>query len=114
MPFLSIQTNQDLSADQLSELLTRASRTVADMLKKPERYVMVSVARNEAMLFAQSGTPLAYLELKSIDLPEDATGELSRALCGLMQELLAIDMDRVYIEFSNASRHMWGWNGTTF
>jgi phenylpyruvate tautomerase len=114
MPFLSIQTNQDLNADTLSELLTRASRTVAEILAKPERYVMVSVAQNDAMLFAQSDVPLAYLELKSIDLPEESTRDLSQALCRLVHELLAVDMDRVYVEFSNPPRHMWGWNGGTF
>ena len=114
MPFLSILTNQKLNADQRSELLTRASRTVAELLGKPERYVMVSVTQNDAMCFAQTDAPLAYLELKSIGLPEDSGRDLSQALCALMHELLAIDKDRVYIEFANARRHMWGWNGGTF
>lgn len=114
MPCLSIQTNRDLNADKLSELLTRASRTVAEILAKPERYVMVTVVRNDAMLFAQSDAPLAYLELKSIGLPEASTPDLSQALCRLVHELLAIDTDRIYIEFTNAPRHLWGWNGGTF
>jgi hypothetical protein len=27
---------------------------------------------------------------------------------------LAIAPERIYIEFSNAARQLWGWNGATF
>jgi len=32
----------------------------------------------------------------------------------LIKQQLGIDESRVYIEFSNPERHMWGWNGATF
>lgn len=114
MPFLSIRTNAELAGDRASALATRASALVAEQLGKPERYVMVSVEHNAAMQFAGSDAPLAYLELKSIGLPEDRTGELSRALCQLMTTQTGIEAERVYIEFTNAPRNMWGWNNSTF
>ena len=114
MPLLSIQTNQPITDDQRNDFLKRASTTVAEALGKPERYVMVAVIHNPAMLFGGTDEPLAYLELKSIGLPGDATSDLSRTLCELMQETLGIPADRVYIEFADAARHMWGWNGGTF
>jgi phenylpyruvate tautomerase PptA (4-oxalocrotonate tautomerase family) len=114
MPLLRIQTNLDLPRDQQGALIATASRLVAGQLGKPERYVMVSLEHNPAMLFGGEDTALAYLELKSIGLPAAATPDLSRALCELMQQTLGIDQDRVYIEFSDAPRHMWGWNGGTF
>ena len=31
-----------------------------------------------------------------------------------MQTHLGVPADRVYIEFADAKRHMWGWDGGTF
>ena len=114
MPFLKIQTNRAATQDEQRKLLRSASARVAALLGKPERYVMVSLEYNSAMLFAGSDAPLAYLELKSIGLPANRTDELSEALCALIQQELGIDSDRVYIEFANAVGQMWGWNGETF
>ena len=113
MPLLSIHTNQPAPADQI-RTLREISAAIAEMLGKPERYVMVSLDAGRAMLFAGDDAPLAYLELKSIGLPENRTSDFSATLCGLMQSQLGIAPERVYIEFSGAARHLWGWNGTTF
>ena len=84
------------------------------MLGKSENYVLVSWQYNPAMSFAGTREPLAYLELKSLNLPEDRTEEFSRGLCEWLGENLAIPAQRIYIEFTNGSRHLWGWNGGTF
>ena len=110
MPLLSIETNCEPS----ESLLTQASRTIAAALGKPEQYVMVRYQHNPDMLFAGNNKPLAYLELKSIGLAESDTPDLSAQLCDLLQTELGIDSDRVYIEFENAPRHLWGWNRATF
>ena len=114
MPYLKIETNLDLAAPRQSELLSAASSRVAAMLGKPESYVMVALDAGKPMLFGGSDQPLAYLELKSIGLPRDRTTELSAQLTELMQQLLDLKPDRVYIEFADAERPMWGWNGGTF
>jgi phenylpyruvate tautomerase PptA (4-oxalocrotonate tautomerase family) len=114
MPFLRIQTNQVLGSEESSSLAVRAAAIVAEQLGKPERYVMTSVETNPAMQFAGSSAPLAYLELKSIGLPESLTADLARALCGMMASATGVDPERVYIEFTDAPRKMWGWNNGTF
>jgi len=114
MPYLMIQTNQTVDAATGKSLLARASSLVATELGKPESYVMLALEDETPMLFAGDNAPLAYLELKSIGLPESKTAPLSAALCSLMEETLGISKDRVYIEFANAERSMWGWNGGTF
>ena len=114
MPLLQILTNQSLDSAQQSELLRDASRRVAGLLGKPERYVMVAYEHNPHMLFAGTDAPLAYLELKSIGLPGTKTAELSKALCELMNSQLGVTADRVYIEFADAPRTLWGWDGGTF
>ena len=114
MPLLKIQTNQTIAPERQQTLLRAASQRVAALLGKPERYVMIALERNDALLFGGSDAPLAYLELKSIGLPTARTAELSAALCALVQQELGIDSDRIYIEFANATGSMWGWNGGTF
>lgn len=114
MPLLKLQTNSVMDADKQNALASKASQHVAGMLGKPERYVMVSIEHNPAMLFGGSDDPLAYLELKSIGLPESKTAELSQGLAKLLGEELGLPAERIYIEFADAPRSMWGWNGGTF
>ena len=75
-----------------------------------------AVPEGEDVCLVQEGSdaPLAYLELKSIGLPADRTAELSAALCGLISTELSVASDRIYIEFADAQRHLWGWDSATF
>ncbi len=114
MPYLKIQTNRMLPEADARALASKASALVAQQLGKPERYVMTCVETNPAMTFAGTDAALAFLELKSIGLPESATEDASRALCELVSGETGIDPERIYIEFSDAPRKMWGWNSSTF
>ncbi len=112
MPYLLIRTNAGVA--DTAALMQAASRLTAEALGKPERYVMVSVEASRPLLFAGSADPAVYMELKSIGLPAERTADLSAALTGLVHETLGVPPDRVYIEFADAARHLWGWNGSTF
>lgn len=114
MPYLSIQTNLALTDNQSRELLENASRTVATMLGKPESYVMIAIHAANPIMFAGSTDPAAYLELKSLGLPETATADFSRTLCDLIGSELGVAAERTYIEFAGPKRQMWGWNNETF
>ncbi len=114
MPLLSIRTNVRLEAGEREKTLAEASRAVADMLGKPESYVMVYLEDDASLSFAGSREPAAWLELKSLGLPESETARFSQALCALAQERLGVAPSRTYIEFSSPARHMWGWDGRTF
>ena len=114
MPYLLIQTNLTLDQQQSKSLLEKTSKTVANILGKPESYVMVAIQSETPMFFAGNDQPLAYLQLKSLGLPESSTPEFSQTLCGLVNSELDISTDRVYIEFSSPERHLWGWNNKTF
>lgn len=114
MPLATIMTNINLSEPQRKALLQSLSGQVAELLGKPEQYVMTAYQYNPDMLFGGSDQPLAYMELKSIGLPADETGHLSQALCTEIGKLTGIPSNRIYIEFNDAARNMWGWDQRTF
>ena len=114
MPFVKIQSNVELSDAEQESLLKSISSLTSKELDKPERYVMVAIEPATQMLFAGTNEPACYLELKSIGLAEDKIPALSHVLCQEIETQLGITKDRIYIEFANAPRSMWGWNGSTF
>jgi phenylpyruvate tautomerase PptA (4-oxalocrotonate tautomerase family) len=114
MPTLVIKTNTPGRATGDALLIKRASSLVAEILRKPESYVMIVLERPAAMCFGRDTSPLAFLELKSLGLPQDETPALSAALCELMQRELDIPPNRVYIEFASPPRHMFGFDARTF
>lgn len=114
MPTLRITTNLAVPAPERDTLLARASATVAEMLAKPESYVMVILEDGRPMRFGASAEPAAYLELKSLGLDEGRTPEYSQTLCGLVGAQIGVPANRVYIEFASPPRHLFGWDGRTF
>jgi len=112
MPLLTIKTN--IKLDDKSLLAETASLTVANILNKPESYVMVHIEDEQSLIFAGEHQPCALLELKSLGLSESSTDDYSTRLCDFMLTQAGIAPSRVYIEFSNPERHMWGWDKRTF
>ena len=112
MPYLKIQTNIRIK-DKI-EIMQEATALLSTILGKPKQYIMVALEPASAMVFAGTDEPLAFLELKSIGLPENETAALSAEICEFIQKSLGISKERIYIEFSDVKRHLFGWNGKTF
>lgn len=112
MPLLKLTANVQPSNRQA--LLAEFSSRCAEWLGKPEGFVMVLFEHNPDVLFGGGSDPLAYIELKSIELPADRTRLLAERLCDLTESQLAVPPNRVYIEFADAARYLWGWNRRTF
>lgn len=112
MPLLEITTNTTIGNSQ--EIAEQASRLTADMLGKPESYVMVKLQPEQYLIFAGNTEPAAHVKLKSLGLPENKTADFSASICSFINSQLDIDSARIYIEFSNPERHMWGWDNRTF
>ena len=112
MPLLEITTNINISNAQAIAL--SASKLTAELLGKPESYVMVKIHPKQILTFGGHNEPAAHIKLKSLGLPEDRTADFSASICEFINSALNIPSDRVYIEFSNPQRHMWGCNKKTF
>ncbi len=112
MPYLKLNTNVPITNPP--KMLADLSKLMAQETGKPERYVMVALQENNAMLFAGTDDPLAYLECKSIGLSASQAKSISAAVSKLLAASLQLSGDRIYIEFSNCPGEFWGWNGSTF
>ncbi len=112
MPYLKIQTNQDV-ADK-SGVLKKLSALAAEALGKPESYIQTAFDARTEMTFGGTDAPTAFVICKSLGLTDARTGALSGAICAFCESELSIPKDRVYIEFAGPPGSMWGWKGRTF
>lgn len=112
MPVLKITSNSQANCD--FDTLKSLSESIAELLEKPESYVMVSYQYQQHMIFAGTDESLAFCELKSLGLNESQTTLLSKHLCSIIEKLFNIKQERIYIEFSAPERSMFGWDARTF
>ncbi len=116
MPLIKVQSSI-LEPEKyiVRELLTDLSASLAKHLSKPESYVMTAFEANIMMSFAGTFDPVAYVEVKSIGtMKPEQTKAMSQDFCQKINQKLGIATNRIYIEFADADRHMWGWNNSTF
>lgn len=114
MPLIQVHLNTAEPGD-LTAFQNKLSEVVATGVGKSEEYVMTRVACNEAITFAQSQEPAAYVEVKNIGtMSHEQTASMSESICAAIADHTHVPGDRVYIEFADAQRHLWGWNGRTF
>lgn len=112
MPYFEIKTNKKLAETKQSVLLAKMSDLVKEELGKPEKFIMTSITGDVPMLMDRSKESIAFVQFKSIGLPD--TKKLSSAICKLINQEMDISVDRIYIEFTDEPRSMFGWNGSTF
>jgi len=116
VPLVQVFTNvpAPASSDE-GAFLGDLSRLLAARFDKPERWVMTCLVPGLAMTFGGTSAPTAFVAVKNIGTmrPED-TERLSRELVERLEKALGIPPDRVYVQFTDAVDHMWGWNGGTF
>jgi len=114
MPYFSIETNHSIDRASIQQLLKKTSAFIADLLGKPESYVMISLQPDTPLIFGGSDAPAAFVRLKSIGLSQDRCPEMSEKICRLIEQDLGVPQDRVFIDFKDLARSKFGWNGKTF
>ncbi|MGF1486959.1 MAG: phenylpyruvate tautomerase MIF-related protein [Prochloraceae cyanobacterium] len=116
MPLIKVQSSVSApEKDKIKTLLSELSASLAKHLGKPESYVMTGFEADIPMSFAGNFDPVAYVEVKSIGtMKPEQTKAMSQDFCDRINQKLGIPTNRIYIEFADADRHMWGWNNSTF
>jgi phenylpyruvate tautomerase len=116
MPLCQVLTNVPAPSPAAGKaLLGELSRLLAARFAKPERWVMTTLQPDVTMTFGGTDAPAAFVAVKNIGTMTPAETEaLSGAICGLLLGALGVSPERIYIEFTDAVAHRWGWNGGTF
>ena len=114
MPYFNIDTNQDFSSEATQEIMQKASSFLAELVGKPESFVMVSIKPGVPLIFGGTHDPCAFVRLKSIGLPHNRCTEFSEKICDFIQQELDVSKDRIFIDFKDLERRLFGWNGKTF
>ena len=117
MPLIKVQSSvTQVDKTAVEALLKNLSARLANHLGKPESYVMTAFEPGVTMSFAGTfAEPVCYIEVKSIgQMNPDQTKAMSEDFCQQIQDKLGVPLNRIYIEFADAQRAMWGWNGSTF
>lgn len=113
MPLLNVTSNITLSEAEKINALHTLSSAAAELLVKPERYVMTSWTTAK-MTMGGSDAPALFLELQSIRLSQEETARLSKELCERICLIVEINPERIYLRFQDVDPALWGWNGKTF
>jgi phenylpyruvate tautomerase PptA (4-oxalocrotonate tautomerase family) len=114
MPLLKLETTVVLSEDKRQALLASLSKIVAEIIGKPQQYVMVA-AGQAAMQMSGSPGNAAFVDVRSIGgLTGEVNRKLSKKVCELLHESLGIPPNRIYLNFTDVQASHWGWNGNTF
>ena len=115
MPLITIRTNAHPDESTSTTLLQACSSQIADLLGKPEQYVMTLLETVPAMTMSGSPAAACLLEVRSVGtITPDQARAMSQALCALTKEHLGVPSSRVYINFEGFSGSMWGYDGRTF
>lgn len=114
MPYVEVATNVEIDDLTARDLLHKVSGLVAEMLGKPEKYVLARITPGQTLSHGGGSDPAAFVMLKSIGLPVDRTGEFSSKICAFLKAEMGVEGDKVYIDFADIERSMFGWNSGTF
>src|SRR5258708_32588804 len=107
MPYLFIQTNKPLGENEQSQLLADASKGVATVLDKPEKYVMGAWASAPKMIFDGHPDGAAFLELRRVGIPESGREKIPGARAKCMAQHLGISADHVELVLSDVPDTDW-------
>ncbi|WP_291329914.1 phenylpyruvate tautomerase MIF-related protein [Desulfovibrio sp. UCD-KL4C] len=114
MPFIRVETNMKVEASEADAFVLKLSKFLSVALGKPEIYVTVMLHQNVSMSLSGSNDPAVFASLGSISLQPEKCMELSKSVCEFLTAEFSISGSRVFIEFRDLERSMFGWNGRTF
>ena len=117
MPLLIIKTNtSELLPEIIEAIHEQGQAALSRILQKSRDYVMSLLELGQDMSFAgNSSASCAYVEIKNVGtIKPEISLEISQEITRILNKHLGVDPKRVYIEFQQSERHLWGWAGKTF
>ena len=114
MPFIRVETNLKVESADADAFVLKLSKFISVALGKPEIYVTVMLHQNVSMSLSGSNEPAVFATLGSISLQPEKCLELSQSVCEFLTAEFSVPGARIFLEFRDLERSMYGWNGRTF
>ena len=115
MPMVHIHLSNPVEKEKQAKLMSALSGAVAEILGKPEAYVMIMLDPETAMLMAAKSGPAAFVEVRSVGtVSADQAKKLSKAISEIIAQEIGVESSRIYSNFLSIPGSMWGFNGNTF
>ncbi|HKK68941.1 MAG TPA: phenylpyruvate tautomerase MIF-related protein [Bacteroidales bacterium] len=111
MPYFSLETNRKIDAKV--QFTKAATDFISGLLEKPSKFIMISLKDQHEMRFAGSTDATAFIQLRSIGLPDDNERLISE-ICRFTEKEINIPAERIYVELIYLKREEFGWNGKSF
>ena len=113
MPYISIKTPKEISADKATEIKTMLGKAIGILPGKTERWLMVSFEKQDYIYFAGDNAPSAIIEVSLFGKADSGHYEkMTGEICEIISDKLDIPKDRIYVKYSETQN--WGWNGSNF
>lgn len=114
MPFISTKTNKKLTKDNEIALKEAFGKAIELLPGKTEKWLMLSFDGDCHMAFhGDMDSEMAYLTVSLVgSAANEAYDALTKELCRIMQDVLGIAPDMVYIKYEEIDH--WGFNGFNF
>jgi phenylpyruvate tautomerase PptA (4-oxalocrotonate tautomerase family) len=115
MPLLKLQLSATVPDAKQQTLIATISRLIAEIIGKPEQYVMVTLETKVPIMMAGKQGDAAFADVRSIGgLSGSVNKQISQKIAAALEEHLGIAADRVYLNFTSMTAENWGWRGGTF
>ena len=113
MPYISTKTTCSITVEEEKRLKRKFGQAIELLPGKTEAYLMLSFSGNEHLWLGGSDAPAALINVEVLGgLQHDACEALTARLTEIMEQVLNIQPDRVYVKYFATNE--WGWNGHQF
>lgn len=115
MPMIRIQTSVAVNEEKQDNLMNTLSTAVAELLGKPESYVMIILEPETTMMMSGTPEPAALVEVRSVGtISEQEAKNLSGKISEIIGQEVGVGAGRIYLNFQSVPGVMWGFDGRTF
>lgn len=111
MPFINFKTNKVMDDQQKTALKMDFGHAIEAIPGKSEEWLMVEIEDSLNLWFKGEDTPCAMVEVSVFGSENSsAFNVLTRKICDIVSQELAIDKSRIYVSYMATKN--WGWNGS--
>lgn len=111
MALIRFETNTSVDEKRANALRQRLGKAVAGITVEPEAAMRMEIADNRRMRMAKSDEPIAHVEIRNVEIEKERAGDLTKAICPVIENVMGIRDDKVYIAVVTTRNSMWRVNG---